>query len=117
VGVSSVTREEVAAALDARRELGQRYEDEIVDGLVEKIERRLDERLDRSGGRVARSRQHDYTLRLALGSIALGVGATAVATSNAHGVGGIVLAIVAWIAITIVNLGYALAGVVRRFVN
>ena len=115
--MSPVTREEVAAALDARRELGKRYEDEIVDGLVEKIEQRLDERQRRAGAQVAPSRPHDFTLRLALGSIALGVGATAVATSDAHGVGGIVIAIVAWIAITLVNLGYALAGVVRRFVN
>ena len=39
-----VRRDEVAAALEARRELGADYEDPIVDALVAKIEKRLEER-------------------------------------------------------------------------
>jgi hypothetical protein len=39
-----VRRDEVAAALGARRELGAEYEDEVVDALVAKIEKRLEER-------------------------------------------------------------------------
>ena len=97
-----VRRDEVEAAVQARRELGKDYEDEIVDSLVEKIERRL-------GGREPRPLQQrsEYHLhldpRIPLGSIALGVGATAVAASN----GAAWLAVIAWIAIAIVNLAYA----------
>jgi hypothetical protein len=40
--------------------------------------------------------------------MALGVGPTAVANSDAHGVGGIVISITAWIAIAVVNVAYAL---------
>ena len=39
-----VRKDEVAAALEARRELGPDYEDPIVDALVAKIEKRLEER-------------------------------------------------------------------------
>jgi hypothetical protein len=39
-----VQREEARAALEARRELGPEYEDQVVDALVDKIEQRLAER-------------------------------------------------------------------------
>ena len=39
-----VRREEAQAALEARRELGVEYEDQLVDALVEKIEQRLEAR-------------------------------------------------------------------------
>ena len=99
-----VERKDVEAALEARRELGKEYEPEIVDALVEKIEKRLDERLRER--REPAPRQHYDELRLALGSIGLGIGATAVA--NGMGSAGILVAIVAWIAIAIVNVAYAL---------
>ena len=93
-------REDVEAALEARKELGRAYDPEIVDAFLERIERRVEERL-----KDARPREpHRLDLRLPLGSFALGVAATAVATSNAHGGGGIAIAIVAWIAIAIVNV-------------
>ena len=100
----SVRREEVEAALEARRELGKGYEDEIVDALVEKIERRLDERLERQRRPVLARPSHHLDARVALGSIALGIGATAVATDH----NAAWLAVIAWIAIAIVNLAYAL---------
>ncbi|MBD0338706.1 MAG: hypothetical protein ICV67_05400 [Thermoleophilia bacterium] len=39
-----VRRDEAQAALEARRELGPAYEDQVVDALVEKIEQRLEAR-------------------------------------------------------------------------
>jgi hypothetical protein len=97
-----VERKDVEAALAARRELGQEYEADIVDAMVEKIEKRLEERLaERSP--VAPRRHVDP--RIPLGSIGLGIGATAVA--NGMGGAGIAVAIVAWIAIALVNLVYA----------
>ena len=101
-----VERKDVEAALEARRELGKEYEPEIVDALVEKIEKRLDERLGER--RLPAPRHHSYELRLALGSMGLGIGVTAVANSTAPGVGGVLISIIAWIAIAAVNVAYAL---------
>jgi len=96
-----VERKDVEAALEARRELGPAYEAEIVDQLVEKIERRLDER---AVGRQPAPRSH-YDPRVVLGSIALGIGATAVA--NGMGGAGVAVAIIAWLAIAVANVVYA----------
>jgi hypothetical protein len=97
-----VERRDVQAALEARRELGAEYEPEIVDAFLEKIEQRLDERL-RERRPAAQAPQGAVT-PLILGSIGLGIPVTAVALSNAPGAGGIIVAIVAWIAIAIANL-------------
>jgi len=97
-----VERRDVEAALETRRELGAEYEPEIVDAFLEKIEQRLDERL-RERRPAAQGPQGAVT-PLILGSIGLGIPVTAVALSNAPGTGGIVVAIVAWIAIAIANL-------------
>ena len=93
-------RRDVEAALEARRELGKEYEPEIVDAFLEKIEQRLQER------RLAappQPRQGAVT-PLILGSIALGIPVTAVSLSDAPGAGGIIVAIIAWIAIAVANL-------------
>jgi hypothetical protein len=100
-----VERKDVEAALEARRELGPEYEPQIVDSIVDRIEKRLDERLRER--RQPAPRHHYYEMRLALGSIALGIGVTAVANSNAHGVGGVIISIIAWIAIAVVNIAYS----------
>jgi hypothetical protein len=100
-----VERKDVEAALETRRELGAAYEPEIVDAMVEKIEKRLDERLHERS-LPARSQHGDS--RILLGSIALGIPVTAVALSNAPGAGGVIVAIIAWIAIA--NITYYGAG-------
>ena len=96
---SMVEREDVQAAIEARRELGEEMEPHVIDAFLERIEQRLEERLDRP------PRPHRTVTPLALGSLAAGVGATAVATGM--GSGGIVVAIIAWLAIVLVNLAYA----------
>jgi hypothetical protein len=98
-----VERKDVEAALEARRELGPGYEPEIVDQLVEKIERRLDERSKRAGPPEP---QHAGPITpLALGSLGCGIAATAIATGNHQGW----VAVIAWIAIALVNVAYARA--------
>ena len=97
-------REEVEAALEARRELGKGYEDEIVDSLVAKIEERLDRRAERAPARnEPQLVRRGSVTPMALGSIAMGIPITAIATGN----GDPWLAAIAWIAIALVNLGYA----------
>jgi hypothetical protein len=95
-----VQRDEVEAAVEARRELGKAYEDEIVDSLVTKIERRLAERPTQRPAR----QEHRSVTPLALGSMFAGVAATAIAVGNEESW----VALVAWIAIVIVNVAYAL---------
>jgi hypothetical protein len=99
-----VERQDVEAALETRRELGAAYEPEIVDAMVEKIEKRLDER---QRERSLPARSHHGDPRVLLGSIALGIPVTAVALSNAPGGGGVVVAIIAWIAIALANIAYS----------
>jgi hypothetical protein len=100
-----IERRDVEAALEARRELGREYEPEIVDAMVDRIEKRLDDRLRERERRLpVRHEHHGSVTPLVLGSIALGIPVTAVALGNAHGVGGILVAIVAWIAIAVANL-------------
>jgi hypothetical protein len=97
-----IERKDVEAALEARRELGPEYEPQIVDAFLEKVEQRLDERLRER--RPAVPEQRGMVTPLILGSIALGIPVTAVALSNAPGAGGIIVAIIAWIAIAVANL-------------
>jgi hypothetical protein len=95
-----VERKDVEAALEARRELGREYEPEIVDAFLEKIERRL-EKLPPTAA-PAHRRQGSIT-PLALGSMGIAAGATAIAVTHDQSW----LAVVAWIAIIIVNVAYA----------
>lgn len=96
--------EELRAAIEARKELGPDYEPQVVDSFLERIEKRLEARQDSH----LQIHPHPSVTPIALGSIALGIPITAVALSNAQGAGGIVVAIIAWIAIAIVNVAYAL---------
>jgi len=107
-GVSTVPEGELEAAVEARKELGREREGDVVEAFLDRIERgidrRIDERLEKRGGRPVI--HHELDLKLPLGSMGLGIGVTAVATSNAGG-GGIAIAIVAWIAIALINIAYA----------
>ena len=101
-----VDRRDVETALEARRELGPEYERHVIDSFVDRIERRVEERL-RDKSPVDR-RSRPIPLMLPLGSLGIGIGATGAALGPTNGgAGGIIVAIVAWLAIAIVNLVYA----------
>jgi hypothetical protein len=101
-----VEREEVQAAIEARRELGQELEPEIIDSFVERIEKRLAE-LEKTRQPVRRqSSGGDKTLALAIVSLGVAIPLTAIGVTQAGLVG---LAIV-WIGIVLVNLAYARRG-------
>jgi hypothetical protein len=99
-----VEREELQAAIEARRELGSELEPHVIEGFVERIEKRLDERIRERQPHERRA----VPLLLPLGSLGIGVGATGAALGPNTGSGGIAVAIIAWIAIAIVNVAYAL---------
>lgn len=94
-------REEVASALEARRELGPAYEDEIVDALARKLEARIDERV--AAARPRRSGT-PFMVPVALGSLGMGIPLTAIA-GGTGGAAGIALT---WIGIAVVNLAAAI---------
>jgi hypothetical protein len=84
-----VERQDVEAAVHARKELGPAYEDEIVDSLIAKIDQRLAERP------AARPARRGAITPLALGALGCAVGATAILMTH----GGDWLVPVVWIAI------------------
>ena len=94
-------QKELEATVAARKELGPEHEEHLIAGFLDRIERTLGDR-----SRPAPPRQ-SLDLRLPLGSMALGVAVTAVANSDAHGVGGVIISIIAWIAIALINVAYA----------
>ena len=108
---------DIAAALATRRELGARYDAELVDGFAERIERAVERRVSEevalrqrrtAGAEGGRLRQ------FVLGVISLGVGVPVtivpmVATDN-----GLPAVVVAWLGIAAVNAAHASAVNGRR---
>lgn len=104
---------DIEAALAARRELGARYDAELVDGFAERIERAVERRLaeeralDRrrsSGSDGARIRQ----FVLGIVSLVAGIPIT-VATTAATGGEGLPAVGIAWLGIAAVNAAHAAA--------
>lgn len=97
--VDPETREELEATVAARRELGASHESELVEGFVERLERRLG---DRSGERP--STVEAARMRFVLGLVSLGTGIpiSAIAASQA----GLLGLAVAWGGIVGVNAAF-----------
>jgi hypothetical protein len=93
-------REELRAALDARRELGPEYEPQIVDSFLEKVEKRLEERAGQRAVRRGREVEHRAVTPLILGSLGLSIPLIAIAGS----VGGAVGVVAVCLAIVVVNV-------------
>jgi hypothetical protein len=96
----AVDREELKAAIEARRELGAELEPHVVDAFVERIERRL---ADNREAKPARKDDSDKTPALAILSLVFAIPITAIAATH----GGIVAMAVVWAGIVLVNLAYA----------
>ena len=78
-------REEVESALAARHELGTEYDQEIVDAFLEKVEKRLDERLSAAGPPAKRDRNQEFVITLA--SLGTGIPMLAIAGDIAGSAG------------------------------
>jgi hypothetical protein len=59
-----VRRDEVEAAVEARRELGAELEPQVIDAFVERIERRLGDRATESEQSLKRKREHQKEMTL-----------------------------------------------------
>jgi hypothetical protein len=66
-----VRRDEVEAAVEARKELGSELEPQVIDGFVERIERRLGERTTESEQSLKRKREHQK--EMVLGAMGISV--------------------------------------------
>jgi hypothetical protein len=95
-----VEREDVHAAIEARRELGEQLEPEVIDSFVERIEKRLDKRA--RAGALVRRQGREGSFVLAVISLAAAIPITAIAATH----GGIAAMIVVWIGIVLLNAVY-----------
>ena len=93
-------RHELEATLEARRELGPRHEQELVDRFADKIEAEIEQR----AGELARKRKPEgVNIPLALGSLGIAIPLLGIAGGTA-GLAGIIAVCVA---IVLVNLFWA----------
>ncbi len=116
-------RDEIAASVAARRDLGPEYDEALAQGLVERIGEEIDKRVDarlRGMGQQAApgmvpaappappARGSGNAFGLVLVSLIFGTGATSVVLSNAANavVQGLLVMLV-WVAITVINVAYA----------
>jgi hypothetical protein len=129
--MDQLAREDITAAAAAHQELGPHFDGAVAESLVERIGEEIDKRVDarlgergsRTGRRLSAGQlspaQHSWpSVVLALGSMGMGIGATAAvldlsqsvlpngAVSNPIRSGQIVLALLIWIVIGIVNVSY-----------
>jgi hypothetical protein len=93
-----VPRDELTAALAARRELGEEFEPQLVEAFAERIERRLAERTKQVPEKKS-PQQSGQQFVLALASIGMGIPITAVAVEK----GGLLGLLIAWTGIVLVN--------------
>jgi hypothetical protein len=94
-----IRKDELASALEARRELGPDYEDAIVEAFVEKVERRLDKRLKDAPGEG-----EPPAIVVPLASLGLAIPLLGIA----GGTGGLAGIVAVCMAIVLVNVAYAL---------
>jgi len=80
--MDDLARQDIAAAAGAHTELGQPYDAAVAEGLVERIsseiDKQVDARLAQRGVQAGLSRTAWANLAMGLGSVGLGIGATAV---------------------------------------
>lgn len=123
--MDQLTKEDITAAAAAHQELGPHFDGAVAESLVERIGEEIDKRVDaRVGDRADRrarpARRPDSasgplswpTTILALGSMGLGVGATAVVLNTNGGVsqpssGQVFLALMIWVILGVINVAHA----------
>jgi hypothetical protein len=133
--MDELARQDIAAAVAAHTELGRAYDGAVAEGLVERISSEIDKQVDtRLAQRgVEPSRAAWANVAMALGSVGLGIGATAVTllswpnsgvapkavldlgsfrasvmtTTHSVSTGQVVLIVLIWAVIAVINVAYA----------
>jgi hypothetical protein len=110
------SREELAASVAARRELGPDYEDAVLDTFLERMQETLNARVDaqvkaRTGSLKNKHVDKDHgTKQFVLGLVSLGTGVPITAIAGGVDDAGVPGIIVAWLGIVGVNVAHALTG-------
>ena len=102
------TRDDLTAAVGARRELGPDYEDAVLDSFLARLDRQMQERVDatvaeRSRRTTIAREERDPGLTLGIVSVIAGIPVTAI-TMGTEELAGL---IVAWGGIAAVNVAHA----------
>jgi hypothetical protein len=124
--MDQLTKDDITAAAAAHQELGPHFDGAVAESLVERIgaeiDKRVDARVGDMGGRRSRPARRPPATGsgtqltwpatvLALGSMGLGIGATAVILNTNGGSGPesgqIFLALVLWIILGAINISHA----------
>ena len=90
-----VERDDVQAAIEARRELGAELEPHVIDSFVTRIEQRLAKPVPRRGD--------DKTFALTIFSLIASIPLTAIAIVQS----GLIALLIVWVGIVLVNLSYS----------
>jgi len=99
-----IERDELRATIEARREVGQELEPELIDQFVERIEKRI-AATARPKQPVRRDRAaDDKRLALAIVSLVVAIPLTGIGVTQADLVG----LVVVWLGIVLVNFAYSL---------
>lgn len=109
-------REELRASLAAQRELGSDFDPAVAEAFLDRLSRQIDARVDervaqvKPQARVERPRRgmDFWTAVLALGSIAMGLGAPSAMSDLPAGVTAM-LTIVIWVGIVAINVSHAMS--------
>lgn len=103
------TRDDLVAAVGARRELGPDYEDAVLEGFLARLDRRMQERVDAtvaerfSSGEGGAAARRDSGLTLGIVSVIAGIPVTAITTGTEE----LAALIVSWAGIAAVNVAHA----------
>jgi hypothetical protein len=115
--VSPEERDEISASVAAHADLGPKYDKAVAEGLVDRIGEEIDKRVDarmRAMDRqptpvvVEQHRGGGGGFGIVLVSLIFGTGATSVVVGNpGAGVAHVFMVALIWIAIAVINIGYA----------
>jgi hypothetical protein len=104
-----VQREDLSAAVGARRELGSDSEREVVEAFLDRIgtaiDARVDQRLAEQNAMKRRPPPSRATIPLALGSMGIGIAATGASSGLDNGEP---VAVIIWLVIGAINIVHAL---------
>jgi small-conductance mechanosensitive channel len=95
-----VRRDELQAAIEARKELGADLEPVVIDSFVERIERRLSERAEESERSLKRKREHQK--EMVLGAMGISIPLLAIAAIFT-GLAGVIVVCAALAVIAVVS--------------
>jgi hypothetical protein len=119
---SPLSAGELRAAAETHKELPAEYSDAVLESFVDRVGREIDARVDARLAQAAarpvtpqpgpaapapRAPKQFSPLAMALGSITLGIPVTAIAVAAGAHPAGIWGLLVVWVAIAVINLGYA----------